>query len=807
MIAHIRRSDHAVQPLYNHCTTVSRLCAENAQSMGFSNLAALIGLMHDMGKATEEFKQYLSSFLSDQTLPSPHHHSPTGALFAYRRWFQAAGASVSVRTTAQLIMLCIAGHHTGLADCLEPTGDSPLLRSLKTEEALVHPDQAEAWFLQNVADESQLDALFAAACREVKARFPLIDDSERLRKADAVSLGLICRYLLSLLIDADRWDSSCFEYGENPFRNADHAPDWDDLMHTFEEYRRENLNGKSHINQIRAEISDACYEGAASKPSIFTLSVPTGGGKTFSSLRFALRHASVNRQKRIFYIIPYNTILDQNAKDIREALSDYPSILEHHSDIIQETEEEQQQYQRLTERWDSDIILTSLVQFLNACYAASNTDARRFHRLTDSVLIFDEIQSLPKHCKILFERAIQFLTNVCHSTVVLCTATQPCLTLSPAPQELVPNSGRLYERLKRVQYIPELTPSRTYASSASEIARLLATRSVLAILNTKSAAWTIYQETKARLRETGCSFAPWNPNLSEDQIAAAAKAAKDEVLCIHMSTLLCPAHRKKQIAWIKAWLKAGKKVLCVSTALIEAGINVSFPIVIRDLAGLPSIVQAGGRANRNMEIPMGEVLIWNHPEEARALGLLEDVLHGAEITQRFIHAERNQEALDSPQMIQRYFEAEAAYTKEKQSFPCKDSCGRYFTLADLLANNPTCYQPAQERKSARQLVLPQSFRTASAHFRVIPDQTTAVLVPWGDGAKIIAALGRQHTMREEIQLLRKAQAYSVSLYDQMIQQLDAQGALTHVGANGIYALEENSYTEEGGVCVSKFLFI
>lgn len=799
MIAHIRKSDHAVQPLYDHCTAVSRLCSENARSMGFSKLAALIGLMHDMGKATKEFKKYLYSFLSTQALPSPHHHSLTGAIFAYRRWFQAAGASMSVRTTAQLVMLCIAGHHTGLTDCLEPTGDSPLLRSLKTEEALVYPDQAESWFLQNVADESQLDSLFAASCKEVKAHFPLIDNSERLSKTDTISLGLICRYLLSLLIDADRWDSSCFEYVENPFQNADYAPDWDALLHTFEHYRKENLGGKGSINQIRAEISDACYEGAASKPSIFTLSVPTGGGKTFSSLRFALRHAAVNHQKRIFYIIPYNTILDQNAKDIRESLSNYPSILEHHSDIIQETEEEQQLYQRLTERWDSDIILTSLVQFLNACYAGPNTDARRFHRLTNSVLIFDEIQSLPKHCKVLFERAIQFLTNICRSTVVLCTATQPCLTLSPAPKELVSNGDRLYERLKRVQYIPDLNPSRTYTSSASEIARLLAARSVLAILNTKSAAWTIYQETKERLQEAGYSFASLDPNLSEDQITAAAEAVKDEVLCIHMSTLLCPAHRKKQIAWIKAWLKAGKKVLCVSTALIEAGINVSFPIVIRDLAGLPSIVQAGGRANRNMELPMGDVLIWNYPEEVGALGLLEDIQHGAEITQRFLHAGENQETLDSPQMIQRYFEAEAAYTKEKQSFPCRDSRGRYFTLADLLANNPACYQPAQERKSARQLVLPQSFRTASAHFRVIPDQTTAVLVPWGDGAEIIAALSVPHSMREEIQLLRKAQAYSVSLYDQMIQQLDAQDALTRIGEKGIYALKKGFYTEEDGI--------
>ena len=172
--------------------------------------------------------------------------------------------------------------------------------------------------------------------------------------------------------------------------------DWQSLLHTFERYRAEHLDGEGTINRIRANISDTCYEKAASAPGIYTLSVPTGGGKTYASLRYALRHAQVNGQSRIFYIIPYHTISDQNARDIRTALNDYPSILEHHANVVIETEEEQTVYQRLTERWDSDMILTSLVQFLNACYAAPNTAARRMHRLTNAVLIFDEIQSLPR---------------------------------------------------------------------------------------------------------------------------------------------------------------------------------------------------------------------------------------------------------------------------------------------------------------------------------------------------------------------------------------------------------------------------
>lgn len=180
--------------------------------------------------------------------------------------------------------------------------------------------------------------------------------------------------------------------------------------------------------------------------------LPTGAG----SLR--PERLPDNGQRRIFYIIPYNTILDQNAANIRTALNDYPSILEHHANVVLASEEEPPTHRQLTGRWDSDIILTSLVQFLNACYAAPNTDARHMHALTNAVLIFDEIQSLPKHCKTLFARAITFLSACCGCTVVLCTAIQPLLDLPRAPRELMPDVACLYDRLRRVDYLPQLTP-------------------------------------------------------------------------------------------------------------------------------------------------------------------------------------------------------------------------------------------------------------------------------------------------------------------------------------------------------------
>ena len=803
-IAHIRESDGREQLLSAHCRNVAALCSRGAEIVGLSKLAELIGLTHDMGKATDEFADYLRAALRDDKAKSPHHHAPTGAIYAYRRWFMRENASACERAAAQIAMLCILGHHAGLTDCLDVKGKSTLLKNMKDEAAPVHADKAIAWFLQNIADEAELDALFESACRELSALF---HDLDRPSADTAVALGLVSRLMLSALVDADRWDSACFEYDENPFEAAS-APDWNALLNTFERFRQTHLSGEGEINRIRADISDLCWQKAASETGVVTLSVPTGGGKTFSSLRYALRHAALNGQRRLFYIIPYNTILDQNARDIREALADYPSILEHHSNVVIESEDEQDTYKRLTERWDSDIIFTSLVQFLNACYAAPNSAARRFHALTNAVLIFDEIQSLPKACKVLFERAIQFLTQYCRSTVVLCTATQPRLSLTPAPVELMPHVEALYERLKRVRYIPQLDADRTCASAGAEIARLLEEKSVLAILNTKAAAWNVYDAATQALRERGHALAAFDPRLPEDALADAARACSpDEILCVHMSTLLCPAHRKRLIAWIKAWLRAGRRVLCVSTALIEAGINVSFPVVIRDLAGLPSVVQAAGRANRNMEYGRGDVLIWNFPEETRALTHLEDVQHGADITRTFLNsASIDNDELDSPKMIENYFNQEARYIEEKQKFPVEvreDGLRKSCYLTELLGKNTQIVSGIGKYKSLKPLVLHQSFRTAGKYFYVIPDDTKSVLVPWGGGAALIAALNGEHDMREEIRLLRRAQAYSVNLYDNMYRRLKNAGAISLIGNSGVCALAEGFYSDAGGVSVEQ----
>ena len=364
--------------------------------------------------------------------------------------------------------------------------------------------------------------------------------------------------------------------------------------------------------------------------------------------------------RRIFYVIPFNTILDQNAGALRDALQNYEGILEHHSNVVMDDEAEQSAYTRLAERWDSDIILTSFVYFMNTLYRKENTDARRMHRLQRSVIIFDEVQAIPQNCIRLFERAAQFLVRGLGCTAVLCTATQPSLALEGA--DIIQNAGALFQSLRRMEIIDETRPARTCEEAAQNALSLLREYgAVLMIVNTKKAAESVYQKVK--------DGAPAN------------------VHCFHLSTNMCPAHRMETLEELRALLKNGASVFLISTSLIEAGVDVSFPIVIRSFAGLPSILQAAGRCNRNGEQALGRVYVWTLSEEK--LERLPFVQHGQALTADVMLMAR-EERLDLQDLvcIRLYFDKEQKlYGAEgkrnvERSYPFKNT-----NLVELLGKN------------------------------------------------------------------------------------------------------------------------
>lgn len=781
IIAHRKKTDGKEQEWKEHSRNVSELCFQAAERLGLSTLAGLIGLLHDYGKGNEDWQDYLKGTGSKHP-----HHAGLGALYVQRRWWQPE-KDWKKKQTAQLISLCIYGHHAGLPDCLNDFGDSPYLDGLKKQSENYYVE-AMANFYAEVAFAEELDKLFAEACEELE-NFRMDNRS--------YDWGMLARLLLSILVDADRWDSACFEYDEDPFQISQEVrPDWEKLLIKLEAYM-EGFPREGELANIRWDISEWCRAAGDFGPGIYTLSVPTGGGKTYSSLRFALAQAKKNGQRRIFYLIPMNTILDQNSKDIRAALANYSSILEHHSNVVLEDEVDEKNYTRLTERWDSDIILTSLVKFLDTLYQNGNGEVRRMYRLADSVLIFDEVQALPKKCRELFKRALQFLVRYCNCTVLLCTATQPNLGLES--KELVPDVDALYQKLKRVAYIPQLE-IRTCQDAANDIAALIRDKkSVLTIVNTKAAAWNIFQGVSEHLKLLDDRQVEIYQGFSGEALErCAAACAENEVLCVHLSTLMCPAHRKEIVRWVKAWLEKKKRVYCVSTALIEAGINVSFPVVIRSLAGIPSMVQAAGRCNRNCEAEIGDVYLWNLADES--LGRLPDIQQGRDISKSLLSRMESSDELGSPEMVKKYFAKEEVYTRKVENYPYKEWNS---DLVTMLSTNCECQNAANNKRENQLSDLSkrfrQSFRTAGSAFQVIDQKTKSVLVPYGKGKELIEKLSDRHTLHEEIKYLKEAQQYSVNLFETVFERLAKEGALNSLGETGVVVLKEEFYDARAGV--------
>lgn len=762
MTAHIRKSDKKYQHIKEHLNNTAKLCFLAAKELKLDYLAQLIGKLHDMGKCTENFTEYLeiqNGIKKGYAVRGEIHHSPAGAIYAYEHWYNN---TIEQKMTAQIIAMVIFAHHSGFMDVLTLSGESPLSDALKRDKNQLHYEEAVGNFLTIVAGTAELDELFLKAVDDIKG---VIDKLKSQNSMSMMICGLIAREMLSILVDSDRYDSACFEYDCDPFQKEP-PTDWSPAIEALEKYLSEIPIGK--LSGLRNEISDVCYNASNSQDKIFRLTIPTGGGKTFSSLRFALNYAKTNHSERIFYIIPFNTILDQNAKDIRIALKDTLRILEHHSNVVFENENisnEIENYRILTERWTGiDLILTSMVQFMECFYSRQNSDARRMCRLSKSVIIFDEIQALPKKCINLFEKAIDFLTAVCGCTVVLCTATQPELEFKLPIMEMFPHPERLFYTLRRTQLVDETAIALTTDAAIAKSKELLCRYgAVLFIVNTKAMAKEIYDGIKSA-----------------------------DVTALHLSTDMFPAHRLEILDNIKN-SDRNKPLFCVSTALIEAGINISFPCVIRSLAGMSSIIQASGRCNRNSELPdgtYGHVYIWKLADEN--LGNLKEIEISQQISEGILKKYGSE--ADTIPAIRNYFVNEKNEFNSCLNFPVNDK-NKETTIIDLLGiNKDSGNHPARS-----EFVMHGGYRTAGEYFKVIDQNTVSVLAACSEGENIYLKLCRDPPMDEKIRLLRKAALYSVSVYSDKFKRLCDNDAIITLDNTNIYILRKEFYSSQTGV--------
>ena len=804
-IAHLRKKDKEPQYLSDHLNEVSQLAGQFADKIGLKESGEILGLLHDLGKASKEFQDYIKSatglidpdsddYVDAKAKKGKVDHSSAGAQAIYESLW---GKGPEGRIAAQVLALCIASHHSGLIDCLSPNGENNFQRRIEKPDQNTHKTEAIANFQQ--INPKLNDLLSKEVEQQLFEKMNGIKEGNDSQETLVFKYGLLIRFLFSCLIEGDRLNTADFEIPSNArFRNYGQYDSWEILIQRLGNKIKEfeNKPNRNEVDELRSQVSQSCFDFSTKPKGIYQLTVPTGGGKTLASLRFALNHAASYKMDRVFYVIPYTSIIDQNADEVRKILEDKDEkgkfldkvVLEHHSNLT--PDEETRRQGLLSENWDAPIVFTTQVQFLETLFGYGTRGARRMHQLANSVIIFDEIQTIPVRCVHMFNIAIRFLVHTCGATVVLCTATQPLLdkvdpiqrALKIQPeQKIIPYEKELFKKLKRVEVFDRRKVGGWSDEEVAELAdqELREKGSTLIVVNTKNSARSLYQ----------------------------AIVQKSNATMYHLSTNMCPAHRLKVLDLVKEKLKKEEPVICVSTQLIEAGVDIDFGSVIRYLAGMDSIAQAAGRCNRNgIREKLGNVWVVNPSQESTEK--LKDIQIGIEKAERILADfednpgtfENDRIGLETMEAYYRYYFHER---KDEMSYKvgANSPAGRDDNLFNLLSTNNISVQEHERiNQTVPDIPLRQSFQTASKAFRVIDSLTQGVIVPYGDeGKEIINDLCSAYDLEKQYDLIKKAQRYSVNLLPYQFKELARIKAIREVQeGSGIFYLNSQYYSEQFG---------
>jgi len=796
-IAHIRESDAVCQSVKEHLIGVKCLAERIGSKLSIEKICGLTGMLHDLGKYSDEFQEYLLEAVQNPDSPpkrgSVDHSTAGGALLYQMYHTKNVGKYTSL--LAEIVGNAIISHHSpSLNDYVDERAETPYLKRVRDKvQDLRDYEQAVRRFYGEVMSEAELYSYAGQAAVELE-QYLSVPSLQNLQ----TRIMFLSKFVFSALIDADRTDTRRFE--ENSTKEETETEQsreelftsyYGKLMTRLDSLRDLDTVG-SPINHLRRAMSDRCEQFAERPSGIYLLSIPTGGGKTLASLRYGLRHAIRHGKKRIVYVVPFTTIIEQNAEEVRRLLEDEENILEHHSNVVVGDDDEDegqdgvaslgQKLKLAKDNWDSPIIFTTMVQFLSVFYAKGSRNVRRLHNLSEAVIIFDEVQKVPVPCVSLFNQALNFLSGFARSSLILCTATQPALDFVerkleiPKDAEIVENLDQVTEAFKRVEMIDRASGEKfnTYKLAVFIEDRKSEARSVLVVLNTKSAVKRLYR----RLEGTdGALF--------------------------HLSTSMCAAHRQAILAEIREHLERGDDIVCISTQLIEAGVDVSFDCVIRSLAGLDSIAQAAGRCNRHGKNDIQNVYVIDHEEER--LEHLKEIRAGKTISAKILKdLERFPEQfggnLLSNQAMTYYFREFYDEFSVDLDYPVKN---RSFSILNLLMAGDRDNSLLQAYKSRTGHMPPisirNSYRTAAEYFEVIDNRTTSAIAPYGEGKELIAALNGAGTIEELSKVLRKAQKYTVNLFGPDRDRLSKNGGLIPLLNGQIFALAEGAYHDEYGV--------
>jgi CRISPR-associated endonuclease/helicase Cas3 len=701
------------QPLEEHLKNVAEIARSFAEDFGAGNWGYVAGLWHDIGKYSDEFQKKLNiqegTDAHIEAKPGRVDHSTAGAQHA----------SKSLGDKGKLLAYAIAGHHAGLLDG-------------KSNDACLHDRLKKAVPDYYSCPEHILNSKSLGE--------PPFDLNIHNPKRFGFQLSFFIRMNYSCLVDADFLDTEAFmEREKSSWRKG--YPSLPELNNKLGSSLNQLAKDapQTAINKHRAAILKDCLNAAGNPQGLFSLTVPTGGGKTLSSLAFAMKHALKYNLKRIIYVIPYTSIIEQNAAVFRDIFGD-DSVLEHHSNF--EPDEEDHRSRLASENWDAPIIVTTNVQFFESLYRSRSSRCRKIHNIANSVVILDEAQMLPvpllKPCL----EVLRELSSAYRTSIVLCTATQPALSTTntfvdglEGVREIVSNPAKLYDEFKRVQ-IRKLS-----AISDVELVNSLSKyKQVLCVVNTRGHARKIFE-----------------------QILDEAEG------CYHLSALMCPEHRSSILNNVRSALLDGRPCRVISTQLIEAGVDIDFPVVFRSAAGIDSIAQAAGRCNREGNLVEGGQVFVFFPEEGFPPG------HFRQTAQTAEGVMRHHDNLLSQEAVTEYFRT-LYWTKG-------DKLDEYRILDDLAEDAISGNFP---------------FRLVDRKFKIIKDGTESIIIPWNrEAEKIISGL---RYSEHPALFARKAQRFTVEVYPKVLGRLEYSGSVERLHDQYCVLINMDIYRDDLGLC-------
>lgn len=674
----------------DHLERTAGLSAVFCQAFDAENDGRLCGLYHDIGKYSSAFQKRLRGGKERVD------HSSAGALLMYEKHNIPAA-------------MCIAGHHAGLADAgtRNDLGDTFMGRINRVKRGGL--EDCSAWR------------------EDLPTEIP-----EGGKGYPELGNYFYIKMLFSALTDADWLDTESY-FENRPVKTL--AGNLRELTEKLDGFLSRWGEPTNEVNRRRSTILRAAIAHGGDKPGLFSMTVPTGGGKTLSSMAFALRHAVRYGMRRVIYVIPYCSILEQT-QQVFEEIFGGESITAHYSGAEYSASEDQEDRRIFSaENWEAPIILTTAVQFFESLFSNKPGKNRKIHNIAQSVIVFDEAQMLPVPFLLPCLASICELVNRYGCSAVLCTATQPAVepilqTLLPGEpvRELCPEPAQMYENFRRVCYVDE-------GALSDEVlaAQLRERKQVLCVVNSRRQAQALYRTLSS---EEG-SF--------------------------HLSTMMTPYDRKRNLRAIRKRLDDGLACRVISTSLIEAGVDVDFPEVYRALAGLDSIIQSGGRCNREGKRSLSESPVHIFRTETKPPRMLEQNISAAE------HILRRFALPDSPEAIRAYFQFLLYALKDERQLDEK--------------------QIVENGKALR-------FKTVAESFKLIEGADYTVYIPRGEGKALTDALRQNGPSRG---LLRRLGQYGVSVYRQYFRQLCNAGALKMVSENAGILLDDDLYSPETGL--------